>query len=59
MNKKEQIISKKDFILKLSKYSPKEINEYILSKGKRKKIPAFDYINFIKYIDFGTKTHNS
>lgn len=41
MVKKEPLISKKDFILELSKYTPKEINDLIISKGKIKKTVAF------------------
>lgn len=48
MAKKEQLISKKDFILELSKYTPQEINDLIISKGKVKRICAFDYVDFIK-----------
>lgn len=55
MVKKEQLISKKDFILELSKYTPQEINDLIISKGKVKKIPAFDYVDYIKCL----KTRNN
>ena len=48
MAKKEQLVSKKDFILELSKYTPQEINDLIISKGKVKKILAFEYVNVIK-----------
>ena len=48
MAKKEQLVSKKDFILELSKYTPQEINDLIISKGKVKKITAFEYVNVIK-----------
>lgn len=48
MAKKEQLVSKKDFILELSKYTPQEINDLIISKGKVKKIPAFEFVNVIK-----------
>ena len=48
MAKKEQLVSKKDFILELSKYTPQEINDLIISKSKVKKIPAFEYVNVIK-----------
>lgn len=41
MAKKEQLVPKKDFILELSKYTPQEINEIIISKGKIKKHAAF------------------
>lgn len=41
MNKKEPIISKENFLLELSKYTPVEINEIIISKGKIKKHAAF------------------
>ena len=49
MAKKEQLVSKKDFILELSKYTPQEINDLIISKGKVKKIPAFDNVNIFKW----------
>ena len=48
MAKKEQLVSKKDFILELSKYTPQEINDLIIFKGKVKKITAFEYVNVIK-----------